>query len=190
MGQRTLGWTALLMLLSATAAADTTTADLDELEKKPSGYWALSFQGGAAFPLKTYADSHEEALGASAALSYTGTSGIGVGVHAGYSPLPIADDADDPDFESTDDNHVAHAALAPRFTLGKKTLRLFVGAGGGILFEKAAVTRTAAAALAQAGLELHILGAGGVTVGGSYVRTLANATAQLATAHAGFVMTF
>lgn len=184
--------TALLVLClgAGAASADTTTADLDELEDTPAGYWALSFQGGATFPLEAYGESHEQALGASASLSYTGASGLGLGVHAGYSPLPISDDSVDPDFDSSRDNHVVHAAVAPRFTLGQKTVRLFVGAGGGVLFEQAAVTRTAAAALAQAGLELHILGAGGVTVGGSYVRTLANATAQLATAHAGFVMTF
>lgn len=191
MPRRTLAATLFLLCVTAGAArADTTTADLDELEKTPTGYWALSFHGGAAFPLKAYAETHDQALGASAALSYTGTSGLGVGVHAGYSPLPVSDESTDPDFDTSQDNHVVHAALAPRFTLGRNTLRLFVGAGGGVLFEQAAVTRTAAAALAQAGLELHILGAGGLTVGGSYVRALANATAQLATAHAGFVMTF
>ena len=180
---------ALVVLTTASAAlAEATTADLDELEQKPSGYWALTFSGGAAFPLDDYADTHDEALAAGVVVAYTGTSGLGIGIHAGYSPLPVLDEA--VDGESTD-NHVVHAALAPRFTLGKQTLRLFVGAGGGVLFEQAAARRTAAAALAQAGLELHILGSGGLTVGGSYVRTFAkSAEAQLATAHAGFVMTF
>jgi hypothetical protein len=105
----------------------------------------------------------------------------------------VSDDvrADDPDLDPSGDNHVVHAAVAPRFTLGKETLRLFIGAGGGVLFEAAAATRTAAAALAQAGLELHILGGAGLTLGGSYVQSFAKENkARLASAQAGFVMTF
>lgn len=182
----------LVVMTAGTAAADTTSADLDDLEKEPRGYWALSFSGGAAFPLAEYADSHDDALGAGVGISYVGVSGLGIGVQAGYSPLPVSDAVadDDPDFDSSGDNHVAHAALAPRFTLGGGVLRLTVGAGGGVLFEKAATLRTAAAALAHGALELHILGGAGLSVGGSYVRSFKRNKAQVASAQAGFVMTF
>lgn len=180
-------------LTAGYASADTSARDLDELEKDDrAGYWSLSFSGGAAFPLAEYADSHDDALGAAVGLAYTGKSGLGIGVQAGYSPLPLSDEVadDDPDFDTSGENHVAHAALAPRFTLGGGALRLVLGAGGGVLFEKAASPRTAAAALAHAGLELHILGGAGLTVGGSYLRSFKSNEAQLASAQAGFVMTF
>lgn len=173
---------------SPAAAEDRDYAEYEDLGETPaSGYWSLTLSGGAAFPLADYAEDHEQALGAQAAIAYTARFGLGVAALAGYSPLPVIDEEATGEIR---DNHVAHAALAPRFTLGKRTLRLFVGAGGGVYFEQAAATKTAAAALAQAGLELHILGAGGLTVGASYLRSFADAAAQLASAHAGLVLTF
>lgn len=159
-----------------------------EGEKPPTGYWSLTLSGGAAFPLADYADAKDSGLAAHAALAYTGKSGLGIGLDAGYSPLPekVADAAT----AGATDNHVVYSALAPRFTLGRHALRLFVGAGGGVYLERAAEARTEPAALAQAGLELHVLGAGGLTLGGSYLRSFADAAAQLASAHAGFVLTF
>lgn len=177
----------LVAVSLALAAAGAWSPAAAEEMKPASGYWSMSLAGGAAFPLADYAADHEQALGAHAALGYTGASGLGLAVHAGYSPLPVGRSEQSREVR---DNHVVHAALAPRFTLGRNTLRLFLGGGGGVYFEQRAETRTAPAALAQAGLELHVLGAGGLTLGGSYVRTFADAAAQLASAHAGFVLTF
>src|SRR5690606_22295649 len=135
----------------ATAAAeDRDYAEYDNLGEAPeSGYWSITLSGGGACPLADYGDHPEQALRSQAAIAYTARFGLGVAALPGYSPLPVIDE-EAPD--AIRDNHVAHAALAPRFTLGKRTLRLFVGAGGGVYFEQAAATKMAAAALAQAGL--------------------------------------
>lgn len=181
------------------ALADTSAPLLEEPNARPSGYWSLSLRGGAAFPLGKFETDHELGLAASAAFAYVGASGLGAALIAGYSPLPAKDSGDG----IRRDNHLAHAALAPRLHLGRGLVRLYVGGGGGFLYRrsveeitlgddagKTTTSQAAPAAIAEAGLELHILGAGGLMVGGSYLRAFDSARAQLAAAKAGFVLTF
>ena len=105
--------------------------------------------------------------------------------------------------ETRRDNHVVHAAFAPRFTLGRGTLRLVVGGGGGLVYERSriestvddgpssnTVSQAAAAAIGEAEVVLHVFDTGGLVLGGSYLRGFGKSDANLANAHAGFLLSF
>ena len=159
-------------------------------------YWTLSLLGGGAFPVAKFADERELGLAAGVSLAFTSKSGLGAALSAGYSPLPAVDLDDGVRRE----HQLGHAQLAPRFTLGRGIFRLFVGGGGAVVYERTksepragsepaeTTTKTDAGAVAEAGLQLHFAGAGGIVIGGSYLHTTGEA--KLAAAKAGFILSF
>ncbi len=188
--------TALVATLSSQSTASAEAEPLVEEPEEPGSSLSLSLFGGGAFPLGDFADRRKLGLAARASFAWTMRNGIGAAVSGGYSPLPANPSA----AESRREHNVAHAALAPRFTLGRNTFRLFVGGGGGVVYERTkrttiegeAVTSatTEAAAVAEAGLELHFADAGGFTIAGVYTLGVGKTKTELASAQAGFVLSF
>lgn len=169
--------TCALMLLPAALAEP---AAAEEPAKSPDSgnqpYWSVSFLGGLLTPRKEMRTWFDQSLLAGTRVGWTGRSGLGIEVTADYSPLPRDDVPELVEFET----HFGVATAAPRFTLRWKKLRLWVGAGGGVAVERTTeFYRTekvetsndwSPAVVGSAGLDLHLLDSGGLTVVGSYAR--------------------
>lgn len=155
-------------------------AHADEFGKDPDSgdkpYWSVSFLGGLLTPRKEMRTWYDQTLVFGGRFGWTSRSGLGIDLTADYSPLPRDDVPELVAFET----HFALATAAPRFTLRWKKLRFWVGAGGGIAVERttellrdakvATNTDWATAAVASAGVELHLVDSGGLVVAGSYAR--------------------
>jgi hypothetical protein len=160
------------------------SAGADEGEEKaPLGsHFTLAFAGGAVLPNGDMEGGADPSLDVSGRFGWNGTSGLGLVVNVDYALLrrnsvagaiePVAIDA-----------HMLSATAMPRFTLGKKVFRLWIAAGGGVLFEKTTastseVERTYYATVpawgGSAGLDLHFFANGGLSLAGAYTRSLDN----------------
>jgi len=165
---------AVLSALIARPASAETADEHSNAGAKP--YWSVSFLGGLLTPRKEMRATHDQSLLAGARFGWTSRSGLGIELAADYSPLPRDDVPELAAFET----HFAVATAAPRFTLRWKKLRLWVGAGGGIAVERTTEfmrdakvgtsTDWSPAAIGAAGIELHLVSSGGLTVVGSYAR--------------------
>lgn len=163
----------LSSLLARPAIAETPGKDASS-EAQP--YWSVSFLGGLLTPRKVMREHRDQSLLAGARFGWTSRSGLGIDLTADYSPLPRDDVPELAAFET----HFGVATAAPRFTLRWKKLRLWAGAGGGIAFERTTefqrdvevgtTTDWSTAVVGSAGLDLHLLSSGGLTVVGSYAR--------------------
>ena len=167
------------------------------------GYWLVSFIGGLMAPLRTTADRRASGLAVGARMGYTGASGLGLTLAVDYSPLPVVDASLDAGRTAIDNQMVA-VAIAPRFTLGRGTYRLWLSGGGGALVERTTTgalpdppggdhqtdTTLAPAALGELGLETHFFDGGGLVVTGSYMRSFGKSRAELAAVLGGLVFTF
>ena len=179
----TLACAVLLLALPASARAET--------GKDASGY-GIGFLGGMLLPLGATGETHERALAAGLRMGYTGRSGLGIDMAIEYSPLPLSADAGGGIAET----HFATAGLMPRFTLGKGTLRLWVGAGGGLalqydtLSDGSTQMRYEPAGMGAAAVELHVLTGIGLVAMGSYTRTLGGLAYEYVTATGGLLLTF
>jgi hypothetical protein len=171
----------LLVALPASARAETRTR---------FGGYGIGFLGGVLLPLGPTGETHERALAAGLRMGYTGRSGLGVDMAIEYSPLPQRAAA------GITETHFATAGLMPRFTLGKRSLRGWVGAGGGLalqydtLSDGSTQMRYEPAGMGAAALELHVLTGVGLVAMGSYTRTFGDLGYQYVTATGGLLLTF
>lgn len=170
---------------------------------RPHGYWHVSFIGGLIAPLGTTADRRESGLAVGARMGYTGANGLGLSLAVDYSPLPVVDASLDPG-RTAIDNQLVAVAIAPRFTLGHGTYRLWLSGGGGALVERTTTglspdppggdhqtsSTLAPAALGEMGIETHFFDGGGLVLTGSYLRSFGKSRAQLAAVLGGLVFTF
>jgi hypothetical protein len=188
--------------LAVCAALMCVAPDAEARPKKP--YWMISFVGGVLAPVGDTADEREIGLGVGLRVGYTTRSGIGIALSAQYSPLPVVEPAmEGAAVDDVTDNHFIAASLVPRFTLGRGTLRLTLGAGGGGIMEQTrsrpaddaeaatnAVTVFAPSAVGEVGIETHFWDSGGLVVGGSYLRSFGERESEVAAILGGLVFTF
>ena len=193
----------------AAAALAVLTAALSlrapQAEARPKkAYWMVSFVGGVLTPLGETADERELGLGVGLRVGYTARIGLGLALVAQYSPLPVVEaTGDGAPADVVTENHFATAAILPRYTLGRGTVRLTLGAGGGGIMEQTrsrpaedetgpsnAVSVFAPAALGEVGFETHFWGSGGLVVTGSYLRSFGERESEVGALLGGLVFTF
>jgi hypothetical protein len=185
---------ALALLSLAPGAAHAGVDDPDESSR--SSYWHASFLGGVVLPLGDMEQSHDRGLAVGGRLGWTSKLGLGLEVAGTYSPLPRGNLMELETYEI----HYATGTVGPRMTLGRGTLRVWAAAGGGVAFERArqlyrmervdTTSATAPAASAAAGVELHFLSSGGLSVTGNYTRTIRDLQYEYLDVKAGLVFTF
>jgi hypothetical protein len=203
MWSRLEGWRAAPALVALAALLIARAPEAQARPKKP--YWMVSFVGGVLAPVGETADEREIGLGVGLRVGYTTRSGVGIAVSGQYSPLPVIEPAamDGAAADDVTDNHFVAASVVPRFTLGRGTLRLTLGAGGGGIMEQtrsrpagdasaptSAVTVFAPSAVGELGLETHFWDSGGLVISGSYVRSFGEREAEVAAILGGLVFTF
>jgi len=182
----------LLLCTASTAAAQPETTT----EPRPPGTrWSLLLGGGALAPIGDMRAGYQDALVAGARLSVRARVGIGIQLAVDYSPLPRREVATE-----TFDTSYGTVAIVPAWTIGQGTVRVQVGAGGGLALEHVSVTSDAderttddtmsPAALAQVGLELHVTQGGGLVVLGGATRTFGEREYQYAWGMGGLTLEF
>ncbi len=171
-------------------------APADAEPRRRGTTWSLSFLGGALTPMATMSDTHQQGLSAGARLGVTGKVGLGLDLAASYSPLPYSEAETTYRFET----HFATAGLMPRYTLGRRRLRLWTAVGGGVAFERVqsfnddVLIQTddtyAPIASGSLGLELHILSGIGLTAIGTYHRTFGDIDYEIVDVGGGLIFSF
>jgi hypothetical protein len=162
-----------------------------EEEKRERGYWHVALLGGVVVPTDTMSQVYKEGLAANVQVGYTARFGLGLTLGAEYSPLPARSTVGE-----SGESHLVVLTACPRFTIGRETLRIWLGAGGGVAVEKANGIpghSSTAELLAQgeAGLEMHLFSSGGLAVNGNYARSFGQSLdAKLFSVLGGLVFTF
>jgi hypothetical protein len=160
-----------------------------ESEQRAGGY-GIGFLGGVLMPLRAMDETHQQGLAAGLRMGYTGRSGLGLDMALEYSPLPQRMS------DGIAETHFATAGLMPRFTLGKRRLRVWLGAGGGAalqydtLSDGSTQMRYEPAGMGALGVELHVLTGIGLMALGSYTHTFGELNYEYLTATGGLVLTF
>jgi hypothetical protein len=196
-------WRAAVALAALAAGLTALVPDADARPRKP--YWMVSFLGGVLAPVRDTADEREIGLGVGVRVGYTTRVGLGLALSLEYSPLPVVEDEDGDGAASSvvTENHFVAGALVPRYTLGRDTFRLTIGAGGGGIMEQTrsrpadedggpadTVSVFAPAAIGEVGIETHLWGSGGLLVTGSYLRSFGERESEVAALLGGLVFTF
>jgi hypothetical protein len=167
-----------------------------EPEAEPGARWSVMLGGGALAPVGEMRDGYQDGLIAAVRIGVRSRIGLGIQLAADYSPLPRRAQGSE-----TIDTAYGTVALVPGWTIGRGTVRLQLGAGGGVAIEHASVTRPggapamtddliAAAALAQVGLELHVTRGGGLVLLGGATRTFGDREYQYAWGIGGLTLEF
>lgn len=148
--------------------------------------WSLMLGGGALAPVGEMRDGYQDALIAGLRIGVRSRVGLGIQLAADYSPLPRRSGTSE-----TSDTAYGTLALVPAWTIGRGTVRLQLGAGGGLAVEHAmAEDVLAAAVLAQIGLELHVTRGGGLVLLGGATRTFGDREYQYAWGIGGLTLEF
>jgi opacity protein-like surface antigen len=155
--------------------------------------WSLALGGGALAPVRDMREGYQDALVAGLRFGVRARSGVGMQLGVDYSPLPRR-----PTSTETFDTTYGTVVLVPSLTIGHGTLRVQVGAGGGIALEQATArdpvptsdTTYAAAALAQVGVELHVTDGGGLILLGGATRTFGDREYEYAWGMGGLTLEF
>jgi hypothetical protein len=195
-----LATTLSLSLFGQTASAQSASALDDALAPDvATPYWYSSFFGGLMVPIAAMENTHEQGLVAIARFGWMTRDTFGFGVTGSYSPLPrrLAQGADP---GTVIDTHFAVASAAPRLMLGRKTVRFWLSAGGGVVMERTAESLRGMrqstdyefepAAVGETGLELHLFSNGGFSLSGSYTHSFGEIDSRAYSALAGLVFTF
>lgn len=190
---------AVAAFMTWTATAQAQSASFEPSESDSGGsYWSLALQGGLLVPLDTMEDSHQRSLAAGGRLGWTSSHGLGVDLAVEYTPLSRAPSPAGDTYET----HFMTSRLMPRFTLGKKYVRLWVAAGGGLAYERSTQIEAggtaalgtsneyAMAGTGAAGLEFHPFSGVGLAAMGSYTRTYGGLEYQFLNLTGGLVLTF
>jgi hypothetical protein len=178
------------------AAADVLDAAVYE-DRGARSYWHASFLGGMAVPVQQMTDDRKAGVAATVRLGWTSRSGLGLSIAGEYSPLPFKVS----ERNVTVASHLGIVAGGPRFTLGKRKVRLWLGGAGGVVVERTRMTidgdsqgadsALEPAAVGEAGLELHLFENGGLALNGSYAHSFGRTVqARLGSLVGGLVFTF
>jgi hypothetical protein len=190
---------ALVCLMAGPARAQGQDDGYEPSESARSGsYWGIVLQGGMLEPLSSMSDIYQRSLAGGGRLGWTSRHGLGVDLAAEYAPLSRVPDPVGDTYET----HYVTASLMPRFTLGKRTLRLWLAVGGGVAYEHSthltaledvslgSTSELALAGTGAAGLELHPFSGVGLAVISSYTRTYGAFEYQYVNLTGGLVFTF
>ena len=174
-------------------------AESDDTEAGSGSYWEMAFAGGMLMPLDQMSELHQQSMAGSARVGWISRLGLGFDLTLDYSPLSRKQTATDDIF----DVQFVTAGVMPRFTLGKKTIRLWLAGGGAMAYEHSVhvesvtgmlgptTNKLAAAGMGAAGLELYAFSGVGVAVIGSYMRTvMGDLDYQLINVTGGLAVTF
>jgi hypothetical protein len=189
----------LLAAAATTAVAGSVPAAAEPApagEPEPGTRWSLMLGGGALAPVGEMRDGYQDALVAGLRVGVRARVGLGVQLAADYSPLPRRAVA-----AETFDTAYGTLALIPAWTIGHGTVRLQLGAGGGLAFEHVAVSPAPGApamtedtmvpaALGQVGLEIHVTRGGGLVLLGGATRTFGDREYQYAWGIGGLTLEF
>lgn len=183
---------------SLVRADDGAGGDPDEATNKPGSYWSVLLQGGMLTPLGDMQDEHQSSLAAGMRIGWISRLGLGVDIVGEYSPLSRKPSPAEDVYET----HFVTAGVQPRFTLGKRAVRLWVAAGGGVSYERTKHVATlgvelgpttnhyALTAGGAVGLELHLASGLGLAVIGSYGRSVGQIEHELVNVTGGLAFTF
>ncbi len=160
-----LAW--LLLCLVPTAAA-----------AEESSYFSFAFGGGALVPQGDMKKDVDAGLDVWGRLGWTSTSGLGFVLGFDWAPLRNPTDGQ---------TSLLQATAAPRFTIGKDVVRLWISAGGGVLAQKGEPVRPTVNG--AGGLDLHVFGSGGFSLIGCYARGITQAEVDYFCVSAGLVFT-
>ena len=168
-----------------------------EAEKKPPGsYWSMLLHGGALIPMGELEAESQYSLAGGLRVGWTSKLGFGLDVAADYSPLSRKQTND----ELRTESHYVSVALMPRLTLGKKALRAWIAAGGGLAFERDRLlsgmdvvessSGYALTGMGALGIQLEPVSGLGLAVVGTYHRTRGDFDYELVTVTAGLAFSF
>jgi hypothetical protein len=177
---------AAVLLLGASALAD-------EVEPPaPSSYFTVAFSGGVLVPGGPF-ENVSAGLDVGSRVGWTSKNGFGGVLNLEYAPLRRdADPTYGPAFDQQVDSSLFVGTLAPRYTIGHSTVRLWFAAGGGLVVEHRQTeiltsvydtirteTDTLGAISGATGFELHVFSNGGLQVSGGYTRSITGDSAKV-----------
>jgi hypothetical protein len=197
--RRMHSWLAALTLLLAPAAAIAADPPADEAELLPGddpaaeaardedgAHFMIAFAGGALLPQGAMEADIEPGLDVWGRFGWITPSGIGVVVHVEYAPLRHTPGS--PAVDEVIEAHLFSATAGPRFTLGRRTVRLWISGGAGVMVERTSTTASdqPAQSLTESGLglsggggvDLCFFGSGGITLAGAYTRGVTSGAEQ------------
>ncbi len=198
---------------SANSAENTTSSRLPPPRGFPGeeksgnsigSYWNIAFSGGLLIPTGAMSQTHKGGLIAEGKVGWTSKIGIGAELSAAYSPLPTT--RTQANGVQVDSDYFL-LSLAPKITLGRNTLRLWISIGGGATIERtekastsshmnndmsttSTVTSISPSASASGGIEAHILAGGGIYVSSTYTRSLGSFNHENYRVSSGLVLSF
>lgn len=171
-----------LLALPILAFAAPAYAD-EEGEDRATSHFTVAFGGGALLPFGEMDPSTEAGLNVTGRIGWNAANGLGLVTNLEYAPLRRESDAALTDVDS----HMFVATAAPRFTLGRKVLRLWVAAGGGVVVERVRTETTSADGIltdtevdtvpafnGSSGIDLHFFSNGGLSIAGAYTRSFSD----------------
>lgn len=154
--------------------------------------------GGMMLPLEEVSETYQESLAASIRLGWISRLGLGVDMTLDYSPASRQPTPADDVFEV----HLLSAGVMPRFTLGRKMIRVWLAAGGGLTYEHSEHVSTegiglepttnkyAPTGMGAAGIQVYAFSGVGLAVTGSYAHSIGDLTYQLLNVTGGLAVTF
>jgi hypothetical protein len=191
-----------LLFLASVARAD------EDPEANPApappahSHFTVAFAGGELFPssrMQTGPRTTNQGLDVWSRIGWNAANGLGLVMNLEYAPLRHQPtEGLSPDTQI--DGHMFAATAAPRFTIGHRTVRVWLSAGGGIVVERVH-TETPGTSLSttevgsafavhgSGGIDLHLFGSGGLQVAGGYTRSLSDSTYDFFSVNAGLVFT-
>jgi hypothetical protein len=180
----------LIMMASAIARADDADATCPP---PPTSHFTIAFTGGALVPRGAMQESANPGLDVGSRIGWTARNNFGFVMNLEYAPLRR-----DPDptlgavADQQVDSNLFVGTLAPRFTIGRSTVRIWFAAGGGVVVEHRSTeiltmttdtirteTDTEGAFSGSSGLELHFFANGGLQFSGGYTRSITSDTKQV-----------
>lgn len=182
---------AVLGGVAATPPAAAQSAEPESAPREPGARWSIALAGGALAPVGEMRDGYQDALVAGLRVAVRARIGLGIQLAVDYSPLPRRAEQTE-----TFDTTYGTVALIPAWTLGRGTVRVQLGAGGGLAAEHTSITGAAAttslapAAIAQLGLEIHVTRGGGLVLLGGATRTFGEQGYQYGWALGGLTLEF
>lgn len=186
---------ALVLLVAAAGAAPAAAQEAPAPEPAKPVRVSMTLAGGALAPVGGMRDTYQDGLVAGLRLGLRSRIGLGAFLAVDYSPLPrrqLGLDAYDTTYGTV--------ALVPAWTIGSGTVRLQLGAGGGVALERVEMVPDAGpvtttqgyepAALGQVGVEVHVARGGGLVLLAGATRTFGEREYQYAWGMGGLTLEF
>lgn len=183
---------ALATVTLATASAAAAPKD----DKNGDAYLTVTFMGSLIEPVGAMANGYDGALASALRIGWTGSSGLGVGFDAFYTPIPHETPPDE-QIEA----HFFHTTAALSYAYRSGVWRLWSAAGGAGVLERINTEagadgttttehRWTAGAYGAAGVDFLLFANGGPSLAASYTHAVAGDDLRLYTGSAGVTFVF